>query len=188
MTKQTLFYWLGNSLICTALIGLSWIYFPLLQLYFFPPHISQDRSKPWITIPKIHASSPIIKQVDPFDRSIYEQALKKGVAHAKGTAFIGEAGTIFLFAHSSGNPWEITRMNTMFLRLNELKIGDMIILSAKGKDYSYRVQEKRIVSPADVSYIVNAQDGDGLILQTCWPPGTDWKRFIVFASYQKVQP
>jgi sortase A len=182
MTRQSFTYWLGTAMIIFAVSCLTWIYFPFLKLYFFPPPIKKSDSEPWITIPKIHASSPIILDVDPFDRVIYEKALKKGVAHAKGTAFLGQKGTIFLFAHSSGNPWEITRMNTVFLRLNELKAGDLIVISANGEEYSYRVKKTRIVSPADVSFLVDSQKGNALILQTCWPLGTDWRRLLVFAS------
>jgi LPXTG-site transpeptidase (sortase) family protein len=60
--------------------------------------------------------------------------------------------------------------------------GDDIYIFFKGKRYNYEVYETKIVDASDVSYVDAALgQGERLILQTCWPPGTDWKRTLVFA-------
>ena len=105
-------------------------------------------------IPKIYAQAPIIHDVDPWNEAIYKNALTQGVAHAKGSARPGQSGTSFLFAHSSGMPWEITRYNTIFLRLSELSISDRIILSVDGKRTTYQVVDKKEVTPDKVEYLV----------------------------------
>ena len=40
-----------------------------------------------------------------------------------------------------------------------------------------------IIDPDEVSLLTQAQEsGEQLVLQTCWPPGTTWKRLIVIAK------
>ncbi|MDP3941690.1 MAG: sortase [bacterium] len=171
---------IGNSLIAFSALG-----FLLLSLPFILPRLPQQ-TKPIgnayaISIPKINATSPIVVGVDPWNPTEYRNALHLGVAQAKGTALPGQKGMIYLFAHSSGSPWEILRTNLPFLRLGELTKGDMVMLFSHGKEYPYVVASKKIVSPTDVSYLAKNSNNE-LILQTCWPPGTDWKRLLVFAK------
>ena len=135
----------------------------------------------FITIPKIHAQAQVTENVDPFNEKEYNEVLKKNIAHAKGTALPGEEGTIFLFAHSSGTPWEITRFNTIFLRLGELQKGDSIVLVRNGKKFAYTVSNKKEVWPSEVSYLLDTKQTQ-LILQTCTPIGTSLKRLLVFAE------
>jgi LPXTG-site transpeptidase (sortase) family protein len=52
----------------------------------------------------------------------------------------------------------------------------------QGKRFNYVVYETKIVDSDDTEYLDSALgQGERLILQTCWPPGTDWKRTLVFA-------
>ena len=76
----------------------------------------------------------------------------------------------------------MTRFNTVFLRLGELNMGDIISIYKDGKEYTYAVSDKKEVWPNEVSYLVNAEDEDILILQTCTPIGTDLKRLLIFAK------
>lgn len=163
---------MGDFLILFSLILLIWIYFPILQLYLLPPATDLHESSYYISIRKINARSPIIENVDPWNEKEYKEALKKGVAQARGF-------DNFLFAHSSLPPWEMTRTNTPFLRLGELKNGDQIIIHKDGKDTVYTVFDKIEVWPNQVGNLVDKDDQ--LILQTCTPIGTDLKRLLVFA-------
>lgn len=148
-----------------------------------PPTLQKVQTKQgvYVTIPKINAQAPIIENVDPWNESEYNQALKKGVAQAKGTVKPGEKGTIFLFAHSSGLPWELTRYNTIFLRLNELQANDTITITKNEKEYTYKVTDKKEVWPNEVNYLMQTEK-DQLILQTCTPVGTSLKRLLIFAT------
>lgn len=178
-----LFYHLGNILIALSLMIFIYIFYPILSIYLFPPKIQPILPKTgmYLTIPKISAQSPITKNVDPFNSDEYHKVLKKSIAHAKGSSLPGEPGTIFIFAHSSGPPWEQTRNNTIFLRLSELKNGDNIEIQREGKVYKYRVREKKEVYPNETDYL-KPNPKDQVILQTCTPVGTDWKRLLVFAD------
>jgi sortase A len=134
-----------------------------------------------IVIPKIAANSRVIANVDPAKFDVYIEALKHGVAHAEGTAYPGQIGNSFLFAHSVGNFWEVNRWNAVFYLLRELNPGDEIDIFFKGQRFIYVVYDKKIVQPNDTEYIEPQADFAKLTLQTCWPPGTTLRRLLVFA-------
>lgn len=184
MRPSTIFKNLGNLLIISALLGLFYIYFPIIQLYLFPQKINpiNYRENSWyLEIPKINAQSEIIPNINPWQKSDYQKALEKGVAAASGFALPDQSGTIFLFAHSSLDPWKMTRTNTIFFRLNELKVGDIIKLTKNNKTYEYKVSSKVTVSPYDTKFLEDNSKNQ-LILQTCTPPGTDFQRLLIFAN------
>jgi len=135
-----------------------------------------------IVIPKINAQAKIIANVDPGRAEIYQQALKEGVAHAAGTGFPGSGKTVYLFAHSTNSQWNVVRYNAVFFLLNQLEPGDEIWVVYNRKLYSYLVAEKKIVGARETYYLTEYRDGETLILQTCWPPGTILKRLLVFAK------
>lgn len=136
-----------------------------------------------IVIPKIGASASIIANVDPSNEPEYLAALQKGVAHAKGSAFPGYGKNIYLFAHSTDNWWNVGRYNAVFYLLKELEKGDDISLFFVDRRYNYVVYDKKIVDPSDVSNLsAYSSQGENLVMQTCWPPGTTWKRLLVFAK------
>lgn len=138
-----------------------------------------------IYIPKISARAPIVENVDPSDEPAMWEALRHGVAQAAGTKLPDEGGGMFLFAHSAGDPWQIAQYNAVFYKLNDLQAGDndLIYVFYQGYAYTYKVSQKYIVDGSDTSWITRAKEGkERLIIQTCWPPGTTWKRLIVVAE------
>lgn len=134
-----------------------------------------------ILIPKIDVKSKVVAGVDPFDKQIYSQALKQGVAQAKGTSMPGEDGQIYLFAHSTDSLFNVTQYNAEFYLLNKLEAGDDIQLLYNGVRYAYVVTGKEIVSARSVELLNSDVDSHVLVLQTCWPMGTTWKRLLVRA-------
>jgi LPXTG-site transpeptidase (sortase) family protein len=179
-------YYVGNSLVIGAFISFVILFWPLFQIYLFPPVIRENLpgTGTFITIPEIHAQAPVILGVDPNNQAVYDAALKQGVAQAKGTALPGQKGTIYIFAHSSGPLWDLTHFNTIFLRLGELKKGDLIYIKRNGKTYDYRVRTSKTVSPSHVSYLTD-DTSTQLILQTCTPIGTSLFRLLIFADPSK---
>lgn len=182
-----------NQKIGNLIIGLSGLFFlillfPLLKAYLFPSQYNVAKNSDGIptgtviAIPNLNIEAPIIEGVDPFNATEYRLALKKGVAHAKGTSFPGEGKKIFLFAHSSDYPWRAGNYNTVFFRLNELQPGDEIIIYKDLLPFKYRVTESKTVWPSDVQYLTKNPDENVLIIQTCWPVGTAFKRLLVFAT------
>lgn len=175
-------YFLGNLLIVLSLLVLVVIYYPIILAYFNPPSLQEEfKEGIYITIPKIKAQAKVITNVDPWNETIYRRELKKGVAHAKGTVLPGQTGTSFLFAHSSDSPWNLSRYNTIFLRLGEVEEGDQIIINKEGREFKYRVREKKVVWPKETKYLTE-ETKNQLILQTCTPIGTAFKRLLIFAN------
>ena len=177
--------YVGDVLLLLSLFVFLYLFWPVIQIYLFPPTIQKNLpdTGTYITIPKIHAQSPVILNVDPANQTIYDEALKHGVAQAKGTSLPGKPGTVYLFAHSSGPIWDETHFNTIFMRLGELKRGDVIIIRTNGKNYVYKMRESKIVKSSEVGYLTNTHKTQ-LIVQTCWPIGTSFYRLLVFADLQ----
>ena len=138
-----------------------------------------------VVVEKIGANAPVIANVDPAKKNEYNRALQKGVGHAKGTSFPGQSGVTFLFAHSTLNPWDVPRYNAVFYLLRELEKGDRVIVYYQGRRYDYFVTEKMIVEPDDFTVFKNQGDSSTLVLQTCDPRGTTWKRLLVVAKLKK---
>lgn len=141
-----------------------------------------------IVIPKINANSKIIAGVDPFNSGIYQVALTKGVAQAKGTAMPDQIGNMFLFSHSSANLLEASRYNSIFYLLSKLEKNDEIDIYYKNAKYKYKVTDKKIVNANDVSYLnpIRQLADKTLTLMTCWPAGTTYKRLLVIAKEIKT--
>jgi len=135
-----------------------------------------------IVIPKIDAAANIIPNVDGTDSKDYLAALKKGVAHAKGTSFPGQAGRIFLFSHSTDSPTNFAQYNAVFYLLRKLEIGDRITVFFAARKYVYEVTAKIVADPDDTHLIESKSGEEELILMTCDPPGTTWRRLIVIAK------
>lgn len=134
-----------------------------------------------IVIPKIAANARVIDNIDAGDSKTYLAALKEGVAHASGTAYPGQIGDTYLFAHSVGNFWEVNQWNAVFYLLRELNPGDEVDIFYKDKRYVYIVYDKKIVEPDETGYLETITNFPRLTLQTCWPPGTTLRRLLVFA-------
>ena len=135
-----------------------------------------------IVIPKIGANSKIIPNVDPFNSGIYQTALTKGVAQAKGTVTPDRIGNMFLFSHSSANILEASRYNSVFYLLSKLETNDEIYIYYKNVKYKYVVSDKKIVDAKDVSYLNPKAKTKQLTLMTCWPAGTTLKRLLIIAE------
>jgi LPXTG-site transpeptidase (sortase) family protein len=200
--------WLANSLILASLIGLLFIFGPVLrvELAYRAKQVLKGVNQPIRTtfgdllklpapaqalaapnasfslvIPKIEAKAPVFANIDAGNPKEFSRVLSQGVAHAKGTFFPGMGEVIYLFAHSTDSPFNVARYNAVFFLLRELEPGDEIILFFQGKRLPYRVFEKTITAPNDTSFF-EPQGEEILVLQTCWPPGTTLRRLLVLAK------
>lgn len=182
--------YLGTAIMAVSVSLLLFTYFPMLSSYMQPPvgikHYTDHQYH--LIIPKINAEGIITTEVDPWNQASYLPQLQKGIAHTKGTPLPGEMGTSYLFAHSSDLPWRMTRYNTPFFRLGELNAGDLIYISKDNLTTEFKVISKADISASDIKYLKDAQGSsqgsneEKLILQTCTPPGTSFRRLLVFAQ------
>jgi LPXTG-site transpeptidase (sortase) family protein len=195
--QRTIFY-LANLVLGISLGYLVYLYYPLFGAIYRYKTIRpetktevmdtqlQNTDKYMIQIPKILAISEVVAGVSPYDQAEYKKVLKTDVvAQAKGSFPPGSGAgkTTYIFAHSTRQGLDMVAKNAVFYLLGELQAGDKIFISYGGKDFTYRVMRKMIVSTKEISYL-NYSDPtrEVLILQTCWPIGTDWQRLIVLAE------
>ena len=134
-----------------------------------------------IYIPRIDAKAKVIPNVDPGAPGDYLKSLSVGVAHAKGTNFPGQGKTIYLFSHSTNSPINIARYNAVFYLLGKLEKGDRVIIYFLDQEHDYVVTDKFITAANDTSWLKDDGSGERLVLQTCDPPGTSWRRLLVIA-------
>lgn len=136
-----------------------------------------------IVIPKIGANTKVFPNIEPDNEKAFLPVLQSGVAHAKGSVFPGLLGTTYIFAHSTDSWWNVGRYNAVFYLLKELKTGDDVVVFFEDRRYNYQVKESYIANASDVTRLTQSQTSqEQLVLQTCWPPGTTWKRLFVVAE------
>ncbi|MCJ7827934.1 sortase [Patescibacteria group bacterium] len=135
-----------------------------------------------VLIPKIGVNAYVVADVPVEDEAAYREALKIGVAHARGTYLPGESKTTLIFGHSTNYAWTVSRYNALFYLLKELEPGDETYLFYNEVKYDYRVSRTEIVKVDELAKINDNLEEDQLVLMTCWPPGTTWKRLLVWTE------
>jgi LPXTG-site transpeptidase (sortase) family protein len=197
--------WGGRVFVVVGLFGFLFVYLPLLReevryyamrtvpgqvLTVWEVKVKENLGKPeWevpdleysIYVKKIKAVSRVIADVDAGNPGEYLPALRLGVAQAKGLGYPGEKGTTFLFAHSVQSRLDFARYNAVFYLLDKLVEGDEIEVVYRSKLYKYAVVEREVLAADDTKYLIPQNLAEKLVLQTCYPPGTTWKRLAVVA-------
>jgi len=139
-----------------------------------------------IEIPKILAKSEVAQNVSPYDPKIYREVLSTGKVAQSSTSNNpgdGMGKSTYIFAHSSDQGISMVRNNPVFYLLGELTSGDKINVNYHGQKLNYIVYQKKVVAASNIEYLHYGEpDKEVLILQTCWPIGTDWKRLLIFAQ------
>lgn len=183
---------IGVFLIISSLLLFVYIFAPIanveINYILNKPKLTISNTNPvdkdfGIVIPKIGANSKIVADVNPYNSNIYQLALTKGIAQAKGSAKPNETGNMFLFSHSSANLLEAAKYNSVFYLLSKLEKNDEVYVYYKNVKYKYVVAEKKLVDAKDISYLNPKSNIKELTLMTCWPAGTTYKRLLVIAKF-----
>ena len=132
-----------------------------------------------LIIDKIAVAAPVIINVDGNNKASYDKALEDGVAHLKGSASPGRNGNSFLFGHSSYFPDKPGNYKEVFINLNDLIPGDIFEIQTESGRYVYRITDKKVVEPNDVSVAAQNMSLKQMTLMTCWPIGTIEQRLVV---------
>lgn len=112
-----------------------------------------------------------IKLEVPILANTSRTALTLGVGQITGTSPLGATGNAGIAGHR----------RTFFHRLDEIQIGDdLVVMTAEGR-YLYRVYEIKVVEPSDVTVLNRNQTDSILTLVTCTPPDTYKQRLIIHA-------
>ena len=118
-----------------------------------------------ISIPKIELTVALSEGIDA-------SVLKYAVGHFTGTPMPGKKGNFCVAGHRSYT------YNQYFNRLDELGIGDKIIVTTMAGEFKYEVYESKVVKPEEISVLDNTEDSQ-ITLVTCTPIRVATHRLIV---------
>lgn len=147
------------------------------------PNNSSVDASPQVIIPKINVQAPVVYDVPTIDEKDVESGLERGIVHYVTTSNPGEQGNSVFFGHSSSNILNRGKYKFAFVLLSWLNEGDTFYLQKGGVRYVYKVFEKKIVPPSDVSVlnVVNGHTATATLI-TCDPPGTNVNRLVVIGD------
>jgi len=120
-----------------------------------------------LQIPKINQDVPVV------EGDGWEQ-LKKGVGHQINSANPGEAGNVVLSAHNDIH-------GEIFRDLDQLEIGDLVVLFSERQSYTYVVEDVLIVEPTQVEFLESTSASITTLI-SCYPYLVDNKRIVVIAN------
>jgi sortase A len=118
-----------------------------------------------LVIPKINISVAVAEGTDM-------ETLKYAVGHFEGTAMPGEKGNFCVAGHRSYT------YNEFFNKANELSIGDDIIVKTKKGEYTYIIDEVKVVEPTEISVLEPTKEAT-VTLVTCTPIRLATHRLII---------
>lgn len=149
-----------------------------------------------VIIPKINVEIPVVydspsvvnaRTADELEAGI-QKSLEDGVVHHPSTEKPGELGNVAIVGHSSNNIFNSGKFKFAFVLLSKLDEGDTFYLTRNEVRYTYKIFEKRIVPPTDVSVLENTSKPASATLITCDPPGTSLNRLIVVGEQISPSP
>ncbi len=137
-----------------------------------------------LVIDKIGVNAPIVFNVPNSNDLIYSN-LENGVVHYSITAKPGTSGTSVILGHSSAYPWYHGDYGAVFALLSKLNVGDRFYVQySDNRTFVYEVRQSIIFNPfandGQLTAMEN-QPGNFLILVSCYPVGTNYKRIAVQA-------
>jgi sortase A len=128
-----------------------------------------------IVIPKIGVNLPISHGTEG-------SGMDHGVGHVTNTSLpVGGESTHSVLAGHTGLPSAV-----IFDKLDQLEVGDYLIIQVLGEDHAYRVTSTEVVLPDDTSSLGVKQGEDLVTLVTCTPYGVNSHRLLVHAERCEV--
>ena len=111
-----------------------------------------------------------------------------GIGHYPGTAMPGAVGNFAVAGHR-------TTFGKPFNRIEELRVGDPVVIQTAQAWYVYRVTSAEVVSPADVGVIAPVPGAQGetptqrlITMTTCHPMLSARQRFVVHGELDYWAP
>lgn len=129
------------------------------------PSDSKEGTIGIISIPKIELNVALSEGIDA-------RTLKYAVGHFTGTPMPGSKGNFCVAGHRS------YAYNEYFNRLDELSIGDKIIVTTVDGEFTYEVYESKVVKPEETAVLDNTMSSE-ITLVTCTPIRVATHRLIV---------
>ena len=140
----------------------------------------------YISIPSIGINRlPVQANVESSSEEVYNQVLNYSLAHFESTGLpISDVkNNIVIYGHSASPTYNPRASDPMvaFSFLPDLQVGDTITIEMQGKTYTYQMYKSKIVEPNDTSIITGTAGKGTLTLFTCFPLGSDAKRYTAVA-------
>jgi sortase A len=104
------------------------------------------------------------------------EQLKLGVGHHLNTADPGQRGNMVLAAHND-------IYGEIFRHLDDLELGDEVVVYADEQPYRYIVRAKQIVEPTEVGVLAPTTKPVATLI-SCYPYMVDTHRIVVVAELQ----
>lgn len=147
--------------------------------------------EPRLIIPKINVDLPINYNETALDDATIQVALKDGAVHYKlpgANAVPGQFGNTVILGHSSNDIFNQGAYKFVFVLLDRMEVGDTFYSHYEGKRYIYKVTEKKVIDPTEISALQLGTDKPRFTIVTCTPPGTALKRLLVIAEQISPDP
>jgi sortase A len=120
-----------------------------------------------IAIKRMGVDFVVVQGADPGD-------LREGPGHYLGTPLPGLRGTVAIAGHR-------TTYLAPFRDLDQVRRGDLIVLTMPYGRFTYRTEKRQIVSPNAYDYVTASRGYDRLALTACHPLYSAAQRIVVFA-------
>ncbi len=144
-------------------------YGPSKPDYYKILNINSNGIMGYISIPQISLRNVPIYHGDS------EETLMLGIGHLPQTSFpVGGKNTHSVLSAHSGRA-----NNTLFSDIQYLKKGDVFYVNTLNMKLKYRIIDRKIVMPDDVSILSIHKGKDEVTLVTCYPTGINSHRLLV---------
>jgi sortase A len=117
---------------------------------------------------------------DAIVQGVGTDQLREGPGHYPGTPLPGQAGNVAIAGHR-------TTYAAPFYNLDQLRVGDPIVIQTVQGTFHYAVTQTSSVSPSDSAVLDDTPTAE-LTLTTCTPRYSSSQRLIVVADLQSSQP
>lgn len=154
--------------------------YPVLNIAISPADFRIVIPKLWINVPimEMWVDSLKVKKWSDFENAV-QWELKKWVVHYPWTANAWQEWNLFITWHSSYYPWDNWKYKSVFAKLSYLNVWDEYFIFQNQKKYKYKITEKKVVNPDNVSVLKQESWKKISTLMTCTPVWTALRRLII---------
>jgi LPXTG-site transpeptidase (sortase) family protein len=138
-----------------------------------------------LVIDMLGVRAPLVFNTPNDNDAIYDN-LENGVVHYSSTAKPGEDGVSIVLGHSSAYPWYKGDYGAVFALLSKLKPGERFYVQySDNRSFFYEMKESLVFNPFSDDERLEAMErspGNNIILISCYPVGTNYRRIAVRAQ------
>ena len=87
-----------------------------------------------------------------------------------------------ILGHSASNIFAPGSYKSIFSKLGDMEVDELLLLNYKKKQYVYKIYEKKVIKPSQVEVLGPAARNNSLTLITCDPPGSNKHRLVLVAE------